>query len=184
MTEPATFTFQDPADDGETSALERDGFTLKATIYRDDDTTPPWKRHDGHGPVSDWRPCDSKRAGELVLSQDGRSCRFYDFAGAVEIAKRDEWGGGSPPEGATKGQIAEAAARADFENLRAWCADEWFWCGVAVTVSKAGVQLTGQYDNALWGIENTAGAYLAEVAEELASEALPAARAKLAELTA
>lgn len=36
--------------------------------------------------------------------------------------------------------------------MQAWKDDEWFYCGVAVTVEREGVQLTGQYDHALWGI--------------------------------
>ena len=47
----------------------------------------------------------------------------------------------------------------------------------AVTVSRDGEDLTGEYDWALWGVESNSGAYLAEVAEQLASEALDTAGA-------
>lgn len=70
--------------------------------------------------------------------------------------------------------------------MAAWENDEWFYCGVAVTVSRADVQLTGQYDHALWGVEcnypDSDNSYLTSVANELLSEALFSARAKLAEL--
>lgn len=72
------------------------------------------------------------------------------------------------------------------EVMRAWKNDEWFFCGIAVTIEKADVQLTGKYDHALWGIEcNYPGSdndYLREVANENLSEALADARTKVAEL--
>lgn len=72
--------------------------------------------------------------------------------------------------------------------LDAWKRDEWFYCGVCVTVEREGVQLTGRYDHALWGVEcNYPGSdngYLREVANDYVSEALGAARAKLGELAA
>lgn len=78
------------------------------------------------------------------------------------------------------------------EVLRAWEADEWFYCGVCVTIAKEGVQLTGQYDNALWGVDcNYPGrsrfrpnSYLRCVANELLGEALDQAKAKLEQLAA
>ena len=69
--------------------IERNGRTFKVTIDRDD-MGPPWEEHDGHGPVSDWTTRD-KRPGEMVLHQDGRSRRYYDFAGAVVLARKDGW---------------------------------------------------------------------------------------------
>lgn len=70
--------------------------------------------------------------------------------------------------------------------MAAWKNDEWFYCGVAVTVSKADIELTHQYDHALWGIEcnypGSDNSYLMEVANEYVKEALESARAKLKEL--
>jgi hypothetical protein len=73
------------------------------------------------------------------------------------------------------------------EVMRAWQQNEWFYCGVSVTVARRGVELVGRYDHALWGIEcNYPGSghnnYLTEVANELLGEALADARAKLATL--
>lgn len=78
------------------------------------------------------------------------------------------------------------------EVLRAWNADEWFYCGVCVTIHKAGIQLTGRYDHALWGIDCNypfpgryrANNYLREVANELLSEALASAQAAVSKLAA
>jgi len=172
--------------DGETITAEFEGLQFTATIHRDDDTGEPWKEHDGHGPVSDWTRRD-KLSGELILNNDGSSKRFYDFAEAVKIAKRDGWGvKGGRLENETSGQYAARAAKHDFEVLQAWCNDDWQWCGVAVTVAKNGVQLVDDYECALWGIEmNYPGldnSYLLEIANEYASEAFEAAKAKLAGL--
>lgn len=75
------------------------------------------------------------------------------------------------------------------EAMPAWRADEWFYCGVAVTVECEDVQLTAQYANAIWGIEcnypstrKHPNEYLLTVANELAEEALTQARLKLDEL--
>lgn len=79
-------------------------FTLTVTIQHDDDSDAPWDREDGHGPVSDWRKCDyagnvPKSPGELMLCDNDRSgmsghksARFYDYAEACRIARRDGWG--------------------------------------------------------------------------------------------
>jgi len=169
---------------GETITCEVDGFTLTATIHADDDCLAPWKRYDGHGPVTGWER-RSKAAGELVLNSDRDGHRFYDFAEACRIARRDGWGvKGGQLEGETARAYAARAARADYDRLRAWCNDEWHYVGVAVTVQKAGVQLTGDYDHAIWGVESDCGDYLTDLASEDASKALEAAKAKLKSLCA
>ncbi len=70
--------------------------------------------------------------------------------------------------------------------MKAWCEDEWCWCGVAVTVHRAGVQLTDDYASALWGIEmnypGSDNSYLSEVAADMAGPALEMDREKLSKL--
>lgn len=72
--------------------------------------------------------------------------------------------------------------------MEAWKANEWFYCGVAVTIEKGDVTLTGRYENALWGIEcnypKSDNSYLRDVANELLPEALAQAKAKLETLKA
>lgn len=86
-------------------------------------------------------------------------------AGYVEPAKFDE-------------EHAKAT-----EVMRAWKADEWFYCGVAVTIEKADVQLVHKYGAALWGVEcnypGSDNSYLRDVANELLPEALDAARERI-----
>jgi hypothetical protein len=160
-----------------------DGFTIRAIVCDDRDSGPPWENEDGHGPVSDWTSRE-KRPGERTLIQDHGSRRFYDFAEAVKIARRDGWG--VPiPGGLTKGEIAAAAVESDFKALKAWCNDEWHYVGVRLAVFRAGVPLAS-HAASLWGIEanypGSDNAYLQEVANELLPEALDVARKQLAKL--
>lgn len=175
--------------EGDKITCEVDGFTCTATLYNDDDASPPWKRHCGHGPVTDWLTEEDRRPGYRMLNADHHEFRYYDFKAAVKLAKADKWGvTGGRKEGESAAAYATRAAERDYEVLRAWCKDEWSYFGVAVTVSRAGVTLTGKYDHALWGVEGnypeSDNSYLAEVATEQLSEALDAARAKLKELCA
>jgi hypothetical protein len=72
--------------------------------------------------------------------------------------------------------------------MKAWLNDDWFYCGVAVTVSRNDVELTQRYNHALWGIEcnspDSDNDYLRDVANELLSEAIDDAKAVLANLCA
>jgi len=77
---------------GETLAtVEHDGFTFTLSLEHDSDHGAPWDKECGHGPVTDWIARE-KLPGELVLNDDGRSKRYYDFAEACRIARRDGWG--------------------------------------------------------------------------------------------
>lgn len=82
-------------------------------------------------------------------------------------------------------KVAEAKA-----IMEAWERDEWWYVGVAVTVSRAGVELTGTYDHALWGVECNypiqdrikRNRYLRDCANELLPDALEAADTKINQL--
>ena len=106
-----------------------DGSVLRFAVelMRDEDMSVPWQECDGHGEVTDWTS-RAKRPGELILNQDGDSRRYYDFSGACAIALRDRWDAAPYNDGTeTKRQQAAKAARADFEYLKAWCEDDWFY---------------------------------------------------------
>lgn len=79
------------------------------------------------------------------------------------------------------------------EVIRAWEQGEWSYVGVAVTVSKNGIPLTGEYDHAVWGCDSNyplasktkrakRNDYLADYANDLAIEALADAKAKVVKL--
>jgi hypothetical protein len=158
------------------------GFTARIEIEHDADMGEPWKEHDGHGPVSDWRALDSKQAGERVLHCDGGRARFYDYAEACKIARRDGWGfTGQYIFADGKKPVMTAAARAmtpkaraakaadeDFERLRAWCSDEWHWIGTIATVTAPdGTEAR----HSCWGIESDTD-YWREVAAENVDQCL------------
>jgi hypothetical protein len=73
------------------------------------------------------------------------------------------------------------------EARKAWLNDEWHYCGVVLSVSRAGV-LLDDHAASLWGIElNYPGgdnSYLTETANELLDEALDEARKTLSDLLA
>ena len=63
--------------------------------------------------------------------------------------------------------------------MAAWKNDEWFYCGVILSASIDGLELT-DHAASLWGIEanhpDSDNAYLSKVANELLSEAIEAAK--------
>ena len=110
-----------------------DGAPLRFAVelMRDEDMREPWRECDGHGEVTDWTS-RAKRPGELILNQDGDSCRYYDFSVACAIALRDGWDATPLNDGTeTKRQ---QAARADYEYLKAWCEDDRFYVVVRVVL--------------------------------------------------
>ena len=70
---------------------------------------------------------------------------------------------------------------------KAWFDDEWFYCGVVLSVERGGVTLD-EHAASLWGIEvnypDGDNSYLREVANELADEAFKSGQAVLETLTA
>ena len=150
----------------DSTTIEHEGHSITVSWHYDEGLREPWKENDGHGPVSEWTTRD-KQAGELVLCKDGRSKRFYDFAEACRIAKRDGWDSQPFNKGQeSKRQQAAKAARADFEYLRAWCNDEWHWSYYTVTIEGM------DYDESCGGIESDSQA-------EIEQEALADAKAWL-----
>ncbi len=149
------------------------GRAYRVEIETDYDHGAPWEEEDGHGPVSDWTRRD-KLPGEVCIAEDRGSKRFYDFAEACKIARRDGWDAKPYNTGQeTKRQQAAKAATADMERLRAWCEGRWGYVGVIVTARcECCDDFTGERAS-LWGIESDADDYLEEVARELAEELAP-----------
>jgi hypothetical protein len=150
------------------------GLEFRVTFPYDADHGAPWEEHDGHGVVSDWTTRD-KAPGERILIEDHGSRRYYDIQASLAIAIKDGRDA-KPYKTGTKRQQAARAVDADYAYLRAWCHDEWHYCGVVVTRTDTGEA------QSLWGIEDSETAYLTEVAYELAEDLIDddADRAKLA----
>ncbi len=149
-----------------------DGAEFRARYFYDTDMGAPWDKEGGHGPVSGWKhhalgqgTKPPKAPGELILLWDRGSYRTYDFQEACRIARRDGWD--APPyKTGTARERAARAALADYKRLRAWCNDEWHWCGIVVDIPDT------PYEASLWGIESDAGDYFTEVKADLAEECL------------
>jgi hypothetical protein len=150
--------------------FDRNGRTFAAKLVADEAHGAPWDEDCGHGPVSEWTTRD-KAPGELVLCEDGRSKRYYDFATAVRKAKTEGWNSTPyyPPGVETRGQRAAKAALSDFNYLRDWCLDRWCYVGVVVApVCDCCGEVKEDDAESLWGIESNADNYLSEVAIDLA----------------
>ena len=113
--------------------FEHKGYTFRVEILTDENDSP-WEQEDGHGPVTGWTRRD-KLPGEWVLCSDRFSKRYYNFQEAMQTAKIDRWD--APPYGVgTKGEQALRAVTADYEWLRRWCAGDWYYVTLRVTLMK------------------------------------------------
>jgi hypothetical protein len=129
--------------------------------------------------VTEWLRRD-KSPGELILCSDRQSKQFYDYQESCKIALRDGWGlTGGKHEGETDKAYASRAAMHDYKMLKAWCDDEWSYCGIVLSVTKDGIDVN-EHAASLWGIElnypDSDNSYLNEVANELLDEAIEQAK--------
>lgn len=71
------------------------------------------------------------------------------------------------------------------EQIKQWKNDDWFYCGVILSVYKAGVCLSANAAS-LWGIEcnfpNASNSYLSDIVKDLETEALQEAEIILQKL--
>jgi hypothetical protein len=171
--------------------VEKGGLRFRINIEFDDDADAPWENDDGTGIVPNWTVRD-KRPGERILNTDHGSKRFYDFAGTMEKARAEGWGlsperiaqwtlkAGQAP---TPSQIIEAAVEADFERLRRWCSEQWWYVGVIVTqIDENDEPKEPDYLHAIWCMESDDEAGHEEYANEYMDQII--AERKEAELLA
>ena len=162
-----TFTerFQTFVCEGDTISCEAQGFEITARIvreFRGSENAPGERFPEGRGDAPDQR-------------QDGFWPSLYkDAPGFI--------GPGPNP----RQRFAEAQAKAE-AVMEAWRKDEWFYCGIVLSIALEGVTLE-RNAAALFGIEanypDSDNAYLTEVAQELLPEALDAGRAAARRLCA
>jgi hypothetical protein len=144
----------------DTESIEYRGYSIRIEVYLDESHGPPWKEHDGHGPVTDWVSRDPL-PGERELNSDRGSKRYYDFKEALKIARRDGWGlsdeakaelekklGRKP----TKRDITKEAVEKDFDYLHGWCNDDWHWVGYSLTVKSPDGEKVD--DDSCWGFDD------------------------------
>lgn len=120
---------------------------------------------------------------DYVCEGDTISCTVEGFDITAQIVRDDDYNidddDGHNPDPKVTGcnprqQKKILAAR------KAWQNDEWFYCGVSLSVSRAGIELA-EHAASLWGIEcnypsrrKHPNTHLTEVANELLPEALEA----------
>lgn len=141
---------------------------------------------------------------KIECEVDGFHCvaTLYRDDNSGSPDERDDgfWPSLDPHDAGYIGPKSKATLKRRMENavavMDAWKNDEWHYYGIAVTIWKAGVRLTGEYSNAIWGIEGNYPAvakprtkkrintnvYFRSVANELLGEALREAEDKLAAL--
>ena len=169
-------SFDNVLSHGDYIDAEVDGFDIRARIEIDTDVQSPWEDEDGHGPVSEW-VARKKRPYERLLIKDGNSARYYDYADAIRIAKKENWD--APPYGeGTKAEQARRAVDRDFEVTKAWFNNEWHWCSVILSISKNGLLLSN-HAASMGGVamnhpsdDGESGADVTAVANELLDDAV------------
>ena len=153
-----------------------EGHTFKLEVEYDTDMRAPWEECDGYGEVSDWTTRD-KKPGERVLSSDRYSKRYYDVQASIEKATREGWGLGEEDRQKlaqklgrqpTQKEIVAQSVEQDFECLRRWCANEWYWAVLHVWMADH-----PEHETYLGGVEYDPWEdYHEECAREMASEVL------------
>ena len=156
----------------ERETINHRGRLIRVERCYDTISGPPWQERDGHGIVSGWVTRD-KRPGELILSNDGKAHRYYDWEGTMARARKEGWGCGIDDfmrltcklrRCPTRKQVIEDAVRRDFNYLHGWCNDEWHWMGILVEDEETGVTCS------MYSICSTDEAYIKEVTDDLCEE--------------
>lgn len=123
------------------------------TFAHDEFSDAPWENSDGHGNVRKSSKAHNvyysdKLPGERPLNKPARGeyQYYYDWAGAMKMAKRDSWNA-APYDAPNK---ALRAVQQDFDYLRGWVNGEWSYVFVTVeyegeTDSIGGVETFNDY---------------------------------------
>lgn len=146
--------------------IQFNGLRFRVIVESDDTAGAPWEDSDCHGVISDWTSRD-KWPSERVLSSDRGSKRFYNVQATQIIAIRDGWGFGASVEGETVRQRAARAVEADFQRLRAWCANDWEYVAV-------GVQLVDEEGNEISHPHAATSGYICGIESDQLGDLSPA----------
>lgn len=139
-----------------------------------------------------------------VCDGDSIDCCFGGFDVRARIVRDDStdrpdqrqdgfWPSKNPKDAGFVGGGPQLSQRFDADQaqadavMTAWKDNEWFYCGIVLSISRAGVMLD-DHAASLWGIEanypTSNNAYLNMVAGELLGEAIEAGQTALARLMA
>ena len=143
--------------EGDCIACEQDGFRIVARIVRDDCPDAPEFRGSENAPVERF--------------PEGRQDGFWP-------SLNKDAPGFIGPGNNFRERFAKAQAEAE-AIMEAWRRDDWFYCGIVLSVSLDGVILD-EHAISLWGVEaNYPGSdngHLTDVADDLLPDALAIGR--------
>lgn len=158
--------------DGEEITELPNGWKIKVEFQRDEDYGPPWKEHDGHGEIVETH-CRQDHMGDWELNSERGWYRYYDWKATLPIAIKDRWDA-APYGVGTKHERAMRAMKADYEYLRAWCNDAWWYVGIIVTLLDENDEEIDE--ESCWGFESNCIDYLCSEARSWAAHMLVKAR--------
>lgn len=145
------------------------------------------KGFDNYACVGDTIECDAD--GFRIVAR----IEYDHDAGPPDTMQDGFWPSLDPKDAGYIGPRTKRTLQRHMDHARrvmdAWRNDEWFYCGVVLSISRNGIELD-RYAASLWGIEcnwprrngSCDNGYLLTVANELLGEALDCACAKLAQL--
>jgi hypothetical protein len=125
--------------------------------YDEANYNPPWEDFDCHGFVTDW--VDYGNDGDnWLLNSDRGLHRYYDWKPSLKKALAENWG----VRGVNPHERAMDAIKADYDYLRRWCSNDWWYVNLTVT-------LFDEHENEIGfesccGFESDCEAYLCEIA--------------------
>lgn len=106
---------------------------------------------------------------DWILNSDRGWYLYYDWKESLKLAITDGWGC-KPYDTST----AMDAVKADYELLRRWCNNDWWWIGCIVTLFD---ENDGEIDSdSCWGFDSDSMAYVCEQARSWAASMLRKAR--------
>lgn len=152
--------------------MPRDAYTQRTTLPNgwyydievayDNDAAAPWERCDGHGVVTGWQSRDEYKD-EWVLNSERYSYRYYDFKASLALSLKDGWDAPPYAQG-SKLEQAVRAVRADYEYLRRWCNDDWWYVGIIVTLyDEQDVEIDSE---SCWGYDSDSTTFLTSEARD------------------
>ena len=153
--------FQYSAYEGDKTTQLPNGWQIKIAFEYDSDSGQPWKECDGHGVVYETHSREDYMD-DWELNSERGWYRYYDWKASLKLAIKDRWGC-KPYDTST----AMDAVKADYEWLRRWCNDGWWWVGMIVTLLDAD---DNEIDSdSCWGFDSDSLDYLCSEARHWAA---------------
>lgn len=147
---------------GEEITILPNDWKIKVEFQHDSDSGPPWEECDGHGVVCDWEHGRREYDDSWILQKDRHSYLYYDWKASLKLAFKDGWG--CKPYDTSS---AMDAVKSDFEFLRRWCNDEWWYVGMIVTLYDENNKEL--HEESVWGFDSDSIDYLCSEARSWAA---------------